>query len=98
MVGITTGEPSGLVVLDIDRGESKGIDAFAVQVTSEASHGPLSEIATQRMPRRGEHRLFKWPALKVKRRVYQHSRDAKAPRSALSRTASRRRTGLGHAT
>ena len=66
MIGIPTGEPSGVFVLDIDRDEGKGLDGFAALAAMEAAHGPLPETRTQRTPRGGEHRLFSWPGFKIK--------------------------------
>jgi hypothetical protein len=66
MIGIPTGKPSGIIVLDIDRDESKGLDGFAALATMEDCHGRLPESVIQRTPRGGEHRLFKWPGFKVK--------------------------------
>jgi Bifunctional DNA primase/polymerase, N-terminal len=66
MIGIPTGEPSGVFVLDIDRDEGKGLDGFAALASMEAAHGPLPETRTQRTPRGGEHRLFLWPGFKIK--------------------------------
>ncbi len=66
MIGIPTGEPSGVFVLDIDRDEGKGLDGFAALDAMEAAHGPLPATWTQRTPRGGEHRLFSWPGLKIK--------------------------------
>lgn len=66
MIGIPTGEPSAVFVLDIDRDESKGLDGFATLAAMEAAHGPLPATRTQRTPRGGEHRLFSWPGFKVR--------------------------------
>ena len=66
MIGIPTGEPSAVFVLDIDRDAAKGIDGFAALATMEAAHEPLPETRAQRTPRGGEHRLFSWPGFKIK--------------------------------
>lgn len=66
MIGIPTGEPSGVFVLDIDHDEGQGLDGFAALAAMEAAHGPLPETRTQRTPRGGEHRLFLWPGFKIK--------------------------------
>jgi hypothetical protein len=46
MIGIPTGEPSGVFVLDIDRDEGKGLDGFAGLAAMEAAHGPLPATRT----------------------------------------------------
>ena len=61
MIGMPTGERSGLVVLDVDRDAGKAVDGFAALAALEARHGPLPETRTQRTPRGGEHRFFAWP-------------------------------------
>lgn len=66
MIGIPTGERSGVFVLDIDRDERKGLDGFATLAAMEATHGPLPATLTQRTPRGGEHRFFAWPGFKIK--------------------------------
>lgn len=66
MIGVPTGEPSGLVVLDIDRDVGRGIDGFASLAAMEAAHESLPQTRTQRTPRGGEHRLFSWPGFKIK--------------------------------
>ena len=65
MIGMPTGKPSGVFALDIDRDEAKGLDGYASLAKLEAAHGQLPETVTQRTPRGGEHRLFKWPGYAV---------------------------------
>ncbi|MBF0093366.1 MAG: bifunctional DNA primase/polymerase [Alphaproteobacteria bacterium] len=66
MIGMPTGEATGVFVLDIDRDETKGIDGFAALHALEEKYGPLPNTLTQRTPRGGEHRYYKWPGLPIK--------------------------------
>ena len=69
MIGVPTGEASGVFVLDIDRDDAKGLDGFAALDALEAKHAPLPATRTQRTPRGGEHRLFSWPGFKIRNSV-----------------------------
>lgn len=64
MIAMPTGEPSGIIVLDIDRDDGKGVDGFASLAALEAAHAALPETRVQRTPR-GEHRFFAWPGYRI---------------------------------
>ena len=59
-VAVRTGEPSGLVVLDID-----GQDGADNLAELERLHGPLPQTASVKTPR-GSHYYFVWPGVPVK--------------------------------
>lgn len=64
LIGMPTGEITGVFALDVDIRDDK--NGFAALAALEASYGPLPPTWTQRTPRGGEHRLFAWPGIKVK--------------------------------
>jgi putative DNA primase/helicase len=66
MIGMPMGESNGLFALDIDRDAATGLDGFCALASLEEMHGPLPPTRTQRTPRGGEHRLFRWPGVKVR--------------------------------
>ncbi|MDP3767335.1 MAG: bifunctional DNA primase/polymerase, partial [Dehalococcoidia bacterium] len=55
MVGLPTGEASGVFVLDLDRDEAKGLDGE----TEIARLGALPPTVSQRTPRGGRHLFFR---------------------------------------
>lgn len=65
LIGMPTGEPSGLIALDVDVDPEKGLDGRASLAALEAEHGPLPATRTQRTPRGGTHHFFVWPGHKV---------------------------------
>ncbi|MEQ9811460.1 MAG: phage/plasmid primase, P4 family [Azospirillaceae bacterium] len=65
MIGIPTGEPSGLIALDVDVDPEKGLDGQASLAALEDEHGPLPATRTQRTPRGGTHHIFAWPGHEV---------------------------------
>jgi len=60
-VALRTGEPSGLVVLDVDGQE--GADSLH---DLEAEHGALLATRSVVTPRGGAHNYFRWPGVAVK--------------------------------
>ena len=66
MAGMPTGEPSGVIVLDIDVDTEKGVDGYKALAALEAKHGPLPPTRAVRTPRGGEHRYFMRPGQTVK--------------------------------
>lgn len=60
MVGVPTGERSGVWVLDLDK--KPDADGTAEIAKLEAEHGPLPDTVTVRTPSGGRHLLFKLPA------------------------------------
>lgn len=58
-VGVATGEPSGLVVLDVDPG---GLETLAALV---AEHGPLPRTLAVHTPRGGLHGYYAHPGVRV---------------------------------
>lgn len=64
MIAMPTGAPSGIIVLDIDRDNGKGLDGFAALAELEAAHDALPETRVQRTPR-GEHRFLAWPGYRI---------------------------------
>ena len=66
MIGVPTGEPSGVFVLDVDQDETKGLDGEASLMELLDREGPLSDTAIQITPRGGRHFLFKHPGGKIK--------------------------------
>jgi len=65
MIGVPMGDVNGLFALDVDWDPSRGIDGRAALASLEGTHGSLPPTRTQRTPRGGEHRLFRWPGTKV---------------------------------
>jgi len=65
MIGIPTGEPSGLIALDVDVDPEKGLEGQASLAALEDEHGPLPATRTQRTPRGGTHHIFAWPGHEV---------------------------------
>ena len=61
-IGLATGLPSGVLVLDVDvhkhTGETVGADSLR---ELEAKHGPLPPTIKAFTPRGGEHDYFRWP-------------------------------------
>jgi putative DNA primase/helicase len=66
MIGVPTGEPSGVFVLDVDQDETKGLDGEASLMDLLNREGSLSDTAIQITPRGGRHFLFRHPGGKVK--------------------------------
>ena len=66
-IGVPTGKPSGLVVLDTDLDPSKGVDGEAelARLMSDLG-GSLPATRTVSTPRGGRHRYFRAPAVLVK--------------------------------
>src|SRR5688500_5035497 len=60
-VALLTGEPSGLVVLDVDGEE--GADSLH---ELEREHGALPVTRSSVTPRGGSHFYFRWPGVPVK--------------------------------
>jgi hypothetical protein len=60
-VAVRTGEPSGLVVLDVD-----GDDGSDSLFELEREHGELPETTRVTTPRGGQHFYFRWPGFPVK--------------------------------
>ncbi len=60
-IAVRTGEPSGLVVLDID-----GQDGADSLHDLEREHGRLPTTASVVTPRRGQHFYFAWPGVPIK--------------------------------
>jgi len=74
MIGLRTGEVSGIVVVDLDLDEGKGLDgitAFNALVPAETA--PIA-TRTHRTPRGGRHLLFAWPGVPVRNSVGQIAR------------------------
>ncbi|MEQ9811698.1 MAG: VapE family protein, partial [Azospirillaceae bacterium] len=65
MIGMPTGEPSRLIVLDVDVDSEKDLDGQASLAALEAEYGPLPATRTQRTPRGGTHHIFAWPGHEV---------------------------------
>lgn len=62
MIAVPTGEPSGIVVLDVDRDAAKGIDGEASLSMLLAELGiSLPMTLSQRTPRGGRHIVFAYP-------------------------------------
>src|SRR5207245_1909283 len=61
-VGILTGEPSGLVVVDVDS-DKGGEESFA---QLERTYGPLPKTVETRTGGGGRHLFFKHPGVKIK--------------------------------
>lgn len=62
MIGLPTGEASGLFVLDVDVDPERGLDGEASLAALVAGHAPLPETAMARTPRGGRHLYFRFPA------------------------------------
>ncbi|AUX77995.1 bifunctional DNA primase/polymerase [Sinorhizobium fredii] len=60
MIGLVTGAPSGLVVLDIDQDEAKGLDGGA-SLAALLNGAGVTETLTARTPRGGQHLYFAHP-------------------------------------
>lgn len=60
MIGVVTGEVSGLVVLDIDLDEAKGLDG-AAELSRLLNGAGVTETLTARTPRGGQHLYFAHP-------------------------------------
>ena len=60
-IGVRMGQPSGLVVLDVD-----GQDGADALHEFERQHGELPVTASVVTPRRGQHFYFVWPGFTVK--------------------------------
>lgn len=59
MIGVPTGTPSGVWVLDVDMGDE--VDGEAALASLEAEHGPLPLTRISRTPSGGRHMLFTLP-------------------------------------
>lgn len=59
MIGVPTGEMSGIWVLDIDKGH--GVDGEAAIANLEAEHGALPETIVSNTPSGGRHLMFRMP-------------------------------------
>ena len=69
-VGIATGKPSNVFVLDVDCDPEGKIDGMAELKRLEKKHGPLPQTFTVLTPRGGRHLFFQMPdALPIKSRT-----------------------------
>jgi hypothetical protein len=67
MAGMPTGRKSGVVVLDLDIDEAKGVDGSQWLMSQEGKEGRLPRHPTVRTPRGGTHHYFKYPPDKTVR-------------------------------
>ena len=69
-VGIATGKPSNVFVVDVDLDTEKKIDGTAELKRLEKKHGPLPQTFAVLTPRGGRHLFFQMPdALPIKSRT-----------------------------
>src|SRR5215217_4231480 len=61
-IGMPTGDASGVLVIDTDVDESKGLDGESDLRQLEREHQELPRTKTIRTPRGGRHRYFRPPA------------------------------------
>jgi putative DNA primase/helicase len=66
MIGMPTGEATGLVVVDLDVDPAKGLDGPAAWAALVLQHGEPVATRTHRTPRGGLHLVFRHPGEKVK--------------------------------
>jgi hypothetical protein len=60
MIGLPTGQASGLWALDLGHDEAKGLDGTAALAAIERRHAPLPYTIRSWTPRGGMHVLFRW--------------------------------------
>jgi putative DNA primase/helicase len=60
MIGVPTGQISGLLVLDVDVDPAKNIDGFATLGDLERDHGAIPDTLSSTTPRGGGHYYFAW--------------------------------------
>lgn len=61
-IGVPTGVVNGIVVLDVDRGHTEGIDGDDTVKTLEAKLGELPDTVQALTPSGGYHLFFRYPA------------------------------------
>lgn len=64
-IGIATGEVNGIVVIDVDVDNEKGLDGAITLASAEKEYGKLPDTWTVNTPRGGYHLYFKYPAGKA---------------------------------
>jgi hypothetical protein len=60
MIGVPTGQISGLLVLDVDVDPAENIDGFATLGDLERYHGAIPDTLSSTTPRGGRHYYFAW--------------------------------------